>query len=364
MSNNLRGKKQKPGKSIFMKLLEWLTVQDAAKHLSIVFGEEFTEAHVLRLALDGQLTLSVNFVNNARACPGGRFLPFQEWEEDFRKGLSLSGLKAGVLKELPGGGTLAFRVPGHSLIFAPQGTTLDIFKKLNSKQQEKVINSAIDKAVKDAQRTSKEYGGKVPPDWFDNRVETISGVWDLPMIGGERLDVEHKYQQMTDGPGVTLIDIDGAFVADPDGKIWQLQERLDLKELREQANTAAAGDSAKDNQENKVQGPYDNHGHGYYLVGGLPEDSVLVVRTSALREFEERIDMSAGGEKPPSMRAEASDLHIIAALLATIMENKLFPSEEKLRASIADMYRGYAGCTERTLADRFASAKRSISASD
>ena len=48
-------------------LKEWLTVADAARHLSIVFGEDVTEADVLRLALDGRLRLSVNFVNGVFA---------------------------------------------------------------------------------------------------------------------------------------------------------------------------------------------------------------------------------------------------------------------------------------------------------
>jgi hypothetical protein len=40
-------------------LKEWLTVADAARHLSIVFGEDVTEADVLRLGLDKRLRLSI-----------------------------------------------------------------------------------------------------------------------------------------------------------------------------------------------------------------------------------------------------------------------------------------------------------------
>ena len=36
-------------------LKAWLTIADAARHLTIVFGEEVTEADVLRLALDRRL---------------------------------------------------------------------------------------------------------------------------------------------------------------------------------------------------------------------------------------------------------------------------------------------------------------------
>jgi hypothetical protein len=35
-----------------MKFKTWLTVPDAARHLSILFGEDVTEADVLRFALD------------------------------------------------------------------------------------------------------------------------------------------------------------------------------------------------------------------------------------------------------------------------------------------------------------------------
>jgi hypothetical protein len=65
--------------SKLFKLKEWLSVADAAKHLTIVFDEEVTEADVLRLALDGHLKLSVNFVNHAKAKPG-RIVSWEETE--------------------------------------------------------------------------------------------------------------------------------------------------------------------------------------------------------------------------------------------------------------------------------------------
>jgi hypothetical protein len=46
-----------------LKLKDWVTVPDAARHLSILFGEDITEADVLRFGLDGRLTLSVYLVN-------------------------------------------------------------------------------------------------------------------------------------------------------------------------------------------------------------------------------------------------------------------------------------------------------------
>lgn len=60
--------------SKLFKLKEWLTVPEAAKYLSLIFGEDVSEAEVLRLCLDGHLKLSVNFVNHAEAKRGGKFL--------------------------------------------------------------------------------------------------------------------------------------------------------------------------------------------------------------------------------------------------------------------------------------------------
>jgi hypothetical protein len=47
--------------SKLFKLKKWLTITEAAKHLSILFEEEVSEADVLRLCLDGRLKLSIYF---------------------------------------------------------------------------------------------------------------------------------------------------------------------------------------------------------------------------------------------------------------------------------------------------------------
>ena len=59
------------------KLKKWLTVPETARHLSIVFGEEVSEADVLRFTLDRHLKLSVNFVNHAKGM-FGNVVPLSE----------------------------------------------------------------------------------------------------------------------------------------------------------------------------------------------------------------------------------------------------------------------------------------------
>ena len=80
-------------KSKLFKLKKWLTIPETAKHLSIMFGEEVQEVDVLRLGLDRHLKLSVNFGNHGHAKRGDKFLPFDEWEEKFRKIASWENVK-------------------------------------------------------------------------------------------------------------------------------------------------------------------------------------------------------------------------------------------------------------------------------
>jgi hypothetical protein len=187
--------------SKLLKLLEWVTVPDAARHLSIVLGEEVSEANILRLALDGQITLSVNFVNNTRARRGS-VIPLSE------------------AKTEPG-----MPVPGID--------SYDVVLGLVLPDRERVLV-------------------------LDKDVVSLSGVWDLPMIGSELLDVESRYQHLTNGPRVTLAGIEGAYVQRSDGDMCQLQAHF--------------GDNEYFSKE-RLKEPL-SHRHNYYPAEGLPEVSV------------------------------------------------------------------------------------------
>jgi hypothetical protein len=49
--------------SKLLKMKAWLTASETAKHLSTLFGEDVSEADVLRLALDEKLKIAFNLVN-------------------------------------------------------------------------------------------------------------------------------------------------------------------------------------------------------------------------------------------------------------------------------------------------------------
>jgi len=264
------------------KLKKWLTVPETARHLSIVFGEEVCEADVLRLALDGHLKLSVNFVNHARA----------------RRGTVIPLIEA---KTVPGPITKEGEDP-YQVVLAINLNGRDFLE-------------------------------------LEKKIVTLDGVWDLPMIGNEQLDIEHEYQNLTGGPAVTLQGLDGAFVRGQDGQLCQLQESFDENEYQSGSEAhlrkLKAHMACENMEPSKAQELLSKHkeerknflekrkakmdagknSENYYPAGGLPHDSVLVVRTDALREFEGSInDTPMTAERPLTTTERNTLLIVIAAL--------------------------------------------------
>lgn len=237
--------------SKILNLKRWLTIPEAARHLAIAFGEDVSEADILYLALDRKLKLSVDFVNGIKARPG-KVMPIAEaptFLGPFSAELIVDGIPL-----------------GNETVFV-----------------------------------------------YEERIVSLTGIWDIPMLGGERLDIEYKYQQMIGGPEVEAISIDGAFVCRND-LMYQIQEDFDCNEYQSgsiaqqhaierritenELDTAAikelteryVRDRAEFLARRKTQCETDK----YFPAGGLPSDAMLVIQTSALQEFErEQLTTSA-----------------------------------------------------------------------
>lgn len=248
-------------------LKEWLTVADAARHLSIVFGEGVTEADVLRLALDGRLRLSVNLVNHAVACYG--------------KKIPIGDAK---YKDIPS-------LDGTGMMQSYEGTT--IFTEGRPSHVLEVEKGMVE----------------------------ILGVYDLPMIGNEHLDVESKYQLLTGGPVVDFTREEGAIVEDCDGQLYQLQTYSSPDELEKMGQLL---EKFEDFRETRTKIACDKEMLKKYIeiikskpyspALGLPE-TPLVVRTSALREFEQSVNESHVDAKKPITTTEKNTLLTIIASL-------------------------------------------------
>lgn len=392
-------------KSKLFKLKKWLTISETADHLSIVFGEKVKESDVLRLALDGHLRLSVNFVNHANARRGEKMVPFDEWKEKFIEGAAWNALRA-----FPGiNGMLHFSFPECGKGFAVQDEELvnddkswmpfgdeslkaGFLEKTPTENQEELLSNVVNSITSSVYEESQEFNGMVPPPMtcFQEKVITIDGVWDLPMLGGERLDVEHSFQVQTNGPEVTLCNIDGAFVQNEEGVVYQLQEQFDKKQIdawnsKEYKQTLL--DRYKERLEKQVsEGEIDQNeveqllserkenldkprdrNEDFYPAGGLPEDSVLVVRTKSLVALQEQLFEDFERPKEMSPRSETTYQNIIAALLECIagdlpgiVKHSSFPSEAKLIEAIAHHFDGYNGLSKRNLSKKFPEAKRSL----
>ena len=230
-----------------LNLKRWLTIPEAAKHLSLAFSEEVTDADVLYLALDQHLQLSVEFINGAMGRPG-KIIPISE-------------------------------APTYI------GPISGVERKMGIKLNDDTVILLEDKVM------------------------SLAGIWDLPMIGGERIDVEYLYQQKIFGPEVGTVALDGAFVkngevivqiqADYDDNEYSVGSKGDLEEIRrrianesidaeraEQLISQHAIDRKKFLEDHKSQKAIDR----YYPAGGLPPDATYVVRAAALRQFEQSVE--------------------------------------------------------------------------
>ncbi|WP_319588067.1 hypothetical protein [uncultured Desulfobulbus sp.] len=342
LSNTNEPKNNRNTKSKLFKLKEWLTVPDAARHLSIVFGEEVTEADVLRFALDGHLKLSVNFVNYTSAmfgkCVAWNSIFDKEW-------LHHKSLGEDVDVEL-----------SHEIINSFLTALPDVFS----------------------------HRGYV---LLDGEVLSIEGVWDLPMIGIERDEIENKYQILTNGPEVKkgLRVNNGVFVERENGEICQLQTGFDENEFH--SGSAAELEKinkyiAKNNiEEEKTQELLSQHkidrkeyldsrkkkkySDNFSRTFNLPQDSVLVVRTQALINLQEKLSLEEPSKKKPQgPRAERTYLNIIGAMLEVLKGDHgkgKFTTETDLKDYLTQKYAGFSGISERTLSEKFALAKKSIS---
>jgi hypothetical protein len=268
--------------SKLFKLKKWLTLSEASKHLTGACGEEVTEADILLLALEKHLTLSVNFVNHAHVIQK-KIVYFDE--EKLRKSI-LQG------------------------IFPPEFR----FADMPFSNDKLMLARRIDE-------------GKFLTSEEEDVVD-IQGIWDLPMIGGEEILLLSKYHELTAGPPVDLVNIDGCFVAQNDNVICELQDSFDDNEdyydyRGYRARLRVQVDKLRLLKQNKTNSPrkekilllrsekvkkhyemldeWDKKGK-YFSAVGLPEDTVLVVRTEALREFEQRIS-----EIEPEKNAAASN---------------------------------------------------------
>ena len=99
-------------------------------------------------------------------------------------------------------------------------------------------------------------------------VPLLPGVWDLPMVGPECLELERAFQRLTGGAEYTRGTFDGVLVTRPtEAKLYQIQE-------------------------------HHSDPLGFFPAGSFPEDSEFVVRTDALTALQVRLSNVEQSKQP------------------------------------------------------------------
>ena len=276
--------------SKLLKLKKWLSLYDAAKQISLTLKEPVDAGDVLRLALDGHLVLSIHLVNGAY----GRYC----------RHVAIEDVEWNEVAFLDGRSTL--RLPVGGRVWQFEGRTYQVTKEVQS---------------------------------------LSDGVWDLPLIGGERVDVEFKFQQLNFGPEPTAVSLDGVLIQALNGHIFEVQTPYEKS-----TNTV---------EDKKLPNP-----ERFHPAGALPEDSDFVVRTESLDELLRFFSEDASKQDKALMPRERETLlNIIAVMLELLQSPK--PGRDSDSAVIKEMLENYGdkpGIKERTLQDKFPAAKRSLMA--
>lgn len=227
--------------SKLFKLKKWLTVPDAAEHLGIAFGEKVTESDVFRFALDGDLKLSIYLVNGAF---GSRCVQVNlediEWDE---------------IQSFEVGKTL--KIPKNGRVWQDEKGIFQVQRQITQ----------LDEAV-----------------------------FDLPMTGGERIDVEHRYLVLTGGPERTAVSLDGVCIESEDGELFEVQTMSESKTADSWKTPFLQPDK-------------------FHPAGALPEDCVFVVRTEAIAAFMKAVNGGVSSDDKPLSTTERNTLLCIIAAL-------------------------------------------------
>jgi len=270
--------------SKLFSLKKWLTIDDVEKFLTVVLGEKVSRADILRLVLDGQLTISANFINGAYA--------------NYGEVVSLDKADSFMSNERTMGGQTYHRFMNEMLGSVRKAKDIDM------PPESQPYRTVTADEIRDGEFfNSREF------IWID-------GVWDLVMSGDNQYNIEHEYQYLTNGPEVTLMSLDGIYLEKPDGTTCNLRVSFDenecqvgsqahldsvdllinsgnldkykVKKLRAETDVARKKYLSDKNNQKKED--------DYHPASQLPDDAVLVIRTGAIQELITRLNLGDTGE--------------------------------------------------------------------
>lgn len=275
--------------SKLFKLKKWLLLKDAADYLSVALSEPVKESDILQLALDGQITLSVN-VSQQMYCKRARVLSGANVRR--AQGIPIKGMP-------PYEVILGIRVGEDSFL-----------------------------------------------DFHDAVVQSCEGIFDLPMVGGERTFVQDKFQHLTGGMIVETTNIDGVFLQEPPSEKFGTGDFFQVVDY--------------------IERTLDWRDLSWYPVGNLPEHVVLVVRTQSLNNFLKSVETGTLEEsvaaRPLAPRERSALLRVIGGLVELLLDSRATKAKTQnasdVIAALVAAYGDKEGISKRNLEGKFAEAKQ------
>lgn len=300
-----------------MGLKNTVTILEAAKKISDYYNEPVSEADIYQLALENKIKLSVKFSNPIKV----RQSKVVNWENTTWALDYTNPPSSPLPKNLRDGDPECPPDLLQQWECVPENLHYKYSPILLSKKiaENKFLN-------------------------FDIPLKEIDGIWDLPMIGGERKEIEHKYNLLVDGPMIALDNNSVCYIEDEIGNICSIRihkdeiESSDLmddfKQIKKQINdlklSGAEAQKLLAKHKLKYQHEYQNQEEliddqdtsyfkflaEYESALALPDDSQIVVRTTEMKRFlNHPNEISKSQIEPEFSRAELIYLIMIDELL-------------------------------------------------
>ncbi|PAV27531.1 hypothetical protein CF392_00250 [Tamilnaduibacter salinus] len=276
------------------RLKQWLTLEDSAKYLSLAIDEDVAAADLLQLALQGDLTLSINLVNSHYARTGLK-VPIREAQisKTSIEGQTATGKPPAIhVEELQGEEKDAFL---DALI---ETKAKSHFKAPDASGEHGEIREQMALATTTPLPQSHsfvDFKGDLLPDYsgvleFDrDSVQQITGVWDLPMVGSESLEIKGAFYDDIEGPDLDWVKLCGVILKHPTANRW--------------ANLIERFDDTRKEVEPK----------NFHPSGSLPEREPLIIRRDELQRFVASLEDSSDNAAPASPDDMPEDVDLLMA---------------------------------------------------
>ncbi|MFV0547723.1 MAG: hypothetical protein ACK5M5_03250 [Limnobaculum xujianqingii] len=227
------------------KLKEWLTLEETTRRLTLVLQEEVNISDILQLALDGRITISALIEESKYAIKAKK--ESVNLIERFNKNL------------------------------------------LSNEEVDPLIKAVIkDLGFPDEEFFSPYESAIIP---FGGVFKLPSGVYDLPMIGAEKLDILHICSTLQGREPVTLINLNGPYLLH-EGNYVNIMAPFDEKTIRWCPNDD--GEYGLKDFKKKVFIDENNYHASFYPDDGLRLNaSNFVFRRENIEIFERSLNESS-----------------------------------------------------------------------